>query len=401
MEIYKGEQLALTLSGLGLPCNFVEVKTTPQTIKYYFDLNNVKDRKKINNTVLNLQTQLKNKIYLRDSGTISHFCIEFERKTRYFPHFTEVCDTLKDKKDTIIFGINEQNEVLTYELDKMPHLLVAGATGSGKSVFLNNVILNLILYNSPNDLKLVLIDPKQVEFGIYEKINNLYCPIITNFESALNTLNNLCDIMDKRYLKLKKLNLRNNSQNIFYKIVVIVDELADLMLTSKKAVETQLVRLAQKGRACGIHLILATQRPTVNVVTGLIKANIPCRIAFSMSSIRDSMVLLDYKGANELRGKGDALVKLPDKLETVRIQAPYISTDEILKIITIENTPKQKRKIKFKTIIKIALKILLFLPIWLFASAKYRNIKKQYRKKYINNFTINKLNFLDCIDDEF
>lgn len=401
MKIYNGNDLALALAGLGLSCKFVECKTTPQAIKYYFNLNNIKDRKKISSIVLDLQTQLKEKIIIREGEKVANFCIEFERKEREFVHFPQVFHHLDGKTNSVLFGIDENNQPLIYELDKMPHLLIAGTTGSGKSAFINNLIMNLILKNPPNKLSLILIDPKIVEFSIYKNIPHLCRKVVQDTETAINILNDLVFEMQKRYKKLDKQGLNFNS-NQFSKIIVVIDELADLMLSSKKEVETPIVRLAQKGRACGIHLVLATQRPTVNVITGLIKANIPCRVAFQTSSIRDSIVLLDQKGAENLKGLGDGLVKLPDRVEPIRVQAPFISRQDILQIVyNPSNKPNKSFWKIVRKITKITLKILLSPLIVLIALIKSRRIKKQYKSQYIKEFTINGLNFFDCIDNDF
>lgn len=326
-EIYTGESIAESLTSLGLPSTFVDKTITCTSIKYNFDLKNIKQLHEINGVVEMLSASCHEQIKALPSKT-GHFCLEFLRKERKFPTFFETHSVLKCKKDgEFIIGIDENNEVVTKNIEDCPHLLVAGQTGSGKSVFLNVFISCINCYSSHTGL--MLIDPKQVEFSQFENSSRLVCPIITSVNEAVARLNQLCDIMDDRYAKLRSIGLQNNENGTFDKIVCVIDELADLMLTSGKRVEDAIVRIAQKGRACGIHLVLATQRPTVNVVTGLIKANVPSRIAFSMSSIKDSIVMLDKAGANELLGKGDCLVKLADRLDIFRVQAPYISKEDI------------------------------------------------------------------------
>lgn len=331
IEIYNGESIAENLNRLGVFAVFIEPILNCTTTRYHFDLKQITDITKVKKAVKCLSVFIHKKIQILDSN-IAHFCLEIDNEDRYFPTYNETWWHIENcKTSAIAFGFDDNMNVLVREFETLPHILVAGASGSGKSIFLNNLILNIL--NHPDETGLVLIDVKQVEFAQFKNSHSLVLPIATNTREAISALNTLCYVMDKRYTQLKKCGLRDNSSGKFNKIVCVIDELADLMLTSKKVVEDYIVRLAQKGRACGIHLVLATQRPTVNVVTGLIKANIPCRVAFAMSSMRDSMVMLDYAGANELLGKGDCLVKLPDQLKPIRIQAPYVSPDDIKAVL--------------------------------------------------------------------
>lgn len=222
-------------------------------------------------------------------------------------------------------------------LEDMPHLLIAGATGSGKSISVNDYIIALMYQNTPSELKFIMVDPKQVELSIYEGIPYLLSPIITQADKAVKVLRWAVDFMEERYKKLKETKVRNlaeynqkvDEKDAFYRLVIIIDELADLMMSgNKKDTENYITRIAQKARAVGIHLILATQRPSVNVITGLIKANVPTRIAHSVVSQIDSRTILDMKGAEDLVGKGDLLYTDPKNNFPVRVQAPYISTIE-------------------------------------------------------------------------
>lgn len=237
-------------------------------------------------------------------------------------------------------GVTIGNEVFTTDLAKMPHLLIAGATGQGKSVAINTIIASLLTHLSPTELKLVLIDPKKVELSLYEKISKQYLAklngaeeaVITNVAQAIKTLEALTVEMDKRYDLLKAASCRNileyrKKGNALPYIVLIVDEFADLMMTAGEEVETHIVRLAQLARAVGIHLIVATQRPSVDVITGLIKANFPARISFKVSSAIDSRTILDESGAEQLSGKGDMLLKLDS--QTIRLQGAFIDTPEV------------------------------------------------------------------------
>jgi S-DNA-T family DNA segregation ATPase FtsK/SpoIIIE len=215
----------------------------------------------------------------------------------------------------------------------MPHILIAGATGSGKSVLLNSMIVSMLFSCTPETLNLVMIDPKKVEMSKYEGLPHLALPIIKNHADAVQALEDICAEMDNRYNLMAEKGFKKASEMGLANIVVVIDELADLMLTSKYECEQSIIRIAQLGRAAGIHLIIATQRPTVNVITGLIKSNIPCKIALQTSSMRDSITILDHKGAETLTGKGDALLKLPDRVEEIRFQSAYISDEDIENIV--------------------------------------------------------------------
>ncbi|MFD1467238.1 DNA translocase FtsK 4TM domain-containing protein [Hymenobacter caeli] len=251
----------------------------------------------------------------------------------------------------IAFGRTITNEVFVADLAKMPHLLMAGATGQGKSVGLNVILASLLYKRHPAQLKFVLVDPKKVELSIFNKIERHYLaklpdtdePIITDTKKVVHTLNSLCMEMDRRYDLLKEAGCRNlkeyNAKFVLRKlnpkkghrylpfIVLVIDELADLMMTAGKEVETPIARLAQLARAIGIHLIVATQRPSVNVITGIIKANFPCRISFKVTSKIDSRTILDTGGADQLIGQGDMLFSAGSDL--IRVQCAFIDTPEV------------------------------------------------------------------------
>jgi len=227
-------------------------------------------------------------------------------------------------------------------LENMPHLLIAGTTWSGKSVGVNDFVLSLMYQNSPSELKLLMVDPKQVEMELYSWLPYLLAPIITQPEKALRMLKWAVEEMEVRYRLLKINRVKNVEEynhkyheNSLYRIVIVIDELADLMLSwNKKDIEICIVRIAQKARAVGMHLIVATQRPSVNVITGLIKANMPTRIAFCVVGQVDSRVILGMKGAEELVGNGDFLYSDSSIKFPLRIQAPYVSTQEIDRIVS-------------------------------------------------------------------
>jgi len=225
------------------------------------------------------------------------------------------------------------------DLDKMPHLLVAGQTGSGKSVMINTILTSLLYRNSPADLKLILVDPKQVELKPYDEIPHLLTPVITEPEKCISALKWAVAEMERRYRALAEVSKRNIGEYNNLKkeegmpyIVIVIDELADLMMMAARDVEALVVRIAQKARAVGIHLVLATQRPSVDVITGLIKANVPARIAFKTTSQVDSRTIIDQVGAEKLLGEGDMLLTLADAPKPRRIQGALIGEDETAKV---------------------------------------------------------------------
>lgn len=225
------------------------------------------------------------------------------------------------------------------ELETMPHLLVAGQTGSGKSVMINTLLTSLLYRNSPADLKLILVDPKQVELTPYNHIPHLLTPVITEPEKCISALKWAVNEMERRYTLLAEKGKRNiqgfnaaNQEDHMPYIVIVIDELADLMMLAARDVEALIVRIAQKARAVGIHLVLATQRPSVDVITGLIKANIPARIAFTVASQIDSRTIIDQMGAEKLLGKGDLLITTAAHPKPRRVQGVFVDDPEIMKI---------------------------------------------------------------------
>lgn len=243
-------------------------------------------------------------------------------------------------KLTVSLGLDVSGNPLMADLAKMPHVLVAGTTGSGKSVLINAFISSLLFRASPQEVRLILIDPKRVEFTVYNGIPHLLTPVIVEPEKILSALKWAMGEMDKRYKLFAERGVRNidsynelsGFQAIPY-IVVVIDELADLMMFAPVEVEDAIARIAQMARATGIHLVIATQRPSVNVITGLIKANIPTRIAFSVSSMIDSRVILDSPGAEKLLGRGDMLFIPPDQAKPTRIQGAFLSEKEVHKLV--------------------------------------------------------------------
>ena len=288
--------------------------------------------------------------------------IEIPNRNPQMVYLRELIVTEKFSKSEVelplALGKTISGEAYIVDLTKMPHLLIAGATGSGKSVGINTIIMSLLYAVNPAKVKFMMVDPKMLELSIYRSLRNHYLiwrpdldeEVLTKPNNAVSMLNSMVLEMDRRYVKLSSLNVRNiveynkkvkkggvkvedeNHQQLPY-IVIIIDELADLMMVSSKEVETPIARIAQKARAVGIHLIVATQRPSVNVITGTIKANFPARIAYQVATKVDSRTVLDMNGAEQLLGNGDMLFLPPGQPKPTRLQNPFVSTEEVEKVI--------------------------------------------------------------------
>lgn len=252
-------------------------------------------------------------------------------------------------KLAVSLGLDVSGDPLVADLGKMPHVLIAGTTGSGKSVLINSFISSLLFRATPDEVKLIMIDPKRVELTGYNRIPHLMTPVIVEVDQILSSLKWAMNEMDRRYKTFAEQGVRNidsyNELSGFQRlpyIVIFIDELADLMAYAPVEVEDAIARLAQMARATGIHLVVSTQRPSVDVITGLIKANIPCRIAFNVSSMIDSRVIIDTPGAEKLLGKGDMLYIPPDQAKPTRIQGAFVSEKEVRKLVEFlqnENPP--------------------------------------------------------------
>ena len=271
----------------------------------------------------------------------------------------------KDSKLAAPLGRDIMGKVKYVEINKTPHMLVAGATGSGKSVCINNIILSIIMRTNPDEVKMVLVDPKKVEFNVYDGIPHLLTPVVTDPKKASAALQKIVVEMDDRYETFKNSGTKNiqtyneyvdkelkKNPNCGLKrmpfILVIIDELADLMLVAAKEVEESIMRITQLARAAGIHLIVATQRPSADIITGVIKSNIPTRVSFAVSSSIDSRTILDMTGAEKLLGKGDMLYKPMDANTPTRIQGSFVGDDEIKRVVDFikkgGHTPKYDNK---------------------------------------------------------
>lgn len=274
--------------------------------------------------------------------------IEVPNKEKEVVHFREVLDSdaFRNNKSKLTIGLGKDvaGNVQLADIAKMPHVLIAGSTGSGKSVCINTIITSIIYNAKPSEVKFVMVDPKVVELSVYNGIPHLLIPVVTDPRKAAGALAWAVQEMDDRYNKFASKGVRDlkgynhaiekeNEAGILPQIVIIIDELADLMMVAKNDVEDAICRLAQKARAAGMHLVIATQRPSVDVITGLIKANVPSRIAFAVSSQVDSRTILDSVGAEKLLGKGDMLFFPSGAPKPSRVQGAFVSDDEVEKIV--------------------------------------------------------------------
>lgn len=356
-EEIKGKAIAIeeTLESFGIESKVVQIDVGPTVTCYELKPQRGVKVSKIVNLADDLALSLATsgiRILAPIPGK-SHVGIEVPNDSKEVVGFKEIISTSNfiNAKSKIPFAMGKSisGDPIVSGIEKMPHLLVSGATGSGKSVCINTIIMSIIYKHSPEDVKLLMIDPKVVELSVYNGIPHLIMPVITDPKKASSSLFWAVSEMQKRYKLFQEYHVRDiegykkaaetdeSMENLPY-IVVIIDELADLMMTAAGEVEDYIMRLAQKSRACGIHLVIATQRPTVDVVTGTIKANIPSRISFAVTSQTDSRTILDAAGAEKLLGKGDMLFASSDAMKPVRIQGAFISDSEVLNVVEFIKT---------------------------------------------------------------
>ena len=337
-------------SDLGIGANVISYTIGPSVTRF--------DVKCNTNVRTNVLSSIENDLAVRLGGnkTVRLETIVEGKNTSGIEVGNEICDMVSfkecmqalqsNKDDKLLFplGKNISGDIISGCLDEMPHLLVSGTTGSGKSVFIHNIIASLIMRNKPDELKLMLIDPKRIEFNRYNDLPHLLCPVITQTDRAKVALMRLVDEMEKRYDLFAEKGMGASNYKEYLEtceemgyekipyIVMICDEFADFMSDGDKEVAKLIQRIAQKARACGIYMVIATQRPSVKVITGDIKANIPSRIALSVSSSLDSRIIIDEVGAENLLGKGDLLARIPHYKTLVRVQSAFIDSKELYAI---------------------------------------------------------------------
>ncbi len=357
------EKLEKVLSDFDIVGKVVEINIGPSITQYEIEL---KSGTKVNK-VLSIQREIALSLAAKDvrmqapipgKSTIG---IELPNKTSVGVSLREIMEdipkSMENSKLAVALGKNIMGKTMFMEINKTPHLLVAGATGSGKSVCINSIIVTLLLRTRPSEVKMVLVDPKKVEMSMYNGVPHLLMPVVTDPKKASVALMKMVSEMERRYnlfeesrtkniadynkyVDDRRRNLNGTMEKLPY-IVIIIDELADLMLVAAKEVEDSILRITQMARAAGIHLIVATQRPSTDVITGIVKANIPSRISFAVSSSIDSRTILDMTGAEKLLGKGDMLFLPMGENSPVRIQGAFVSDEEINKVI--EYTVSQQK----------------------------------------------------------
>ena len=338
-----GPKILETLRAFNMTARIAAVHTGPTVTLYELDIPQGTAVKRVSGLADDLQLQLgvRSVRIMAPIPGKKAVGIELPNKQSRRVDLGEVCArrefTEAEAPLTMALGLDTAGAPVYCDLASTPHLLIAGATNSGKSIGVASMLSSLLMRNTPKEMRLVLIDPKQVELSLFEGVPHLACPVITDTKEAPGVLRAVVREMELRYDKLKEAGVRNiagwNAKASFQDrmpyFVVVIDELADLMMQARAEVETSIVRLAQKARAVGIHLIVATQRPSVDVITGLIKANIPSRIAYSVASQIDSRVILDENGAEKLLGRGDMLFKPVDASRVVRLQGAYIGEEGV------------------------------------------------------------------------
>lgn len=358
LDVQRGRLIEETLASFGAPVRVVEINRGPTITQFGIEPDFIETRSGRTRVRVSKITSLANDLALALSARSIRIEAPVPGKGYIgveVPNEQISLVTLRDVVESEAFnrlksplrfalGENVSGQAVAADLAGMPHLLIAGQTGSGKSVCVNALICCLLLNNTPDELRLIMVDPKRVELTGYNGIPHLLAPVVVELERVVSALQWVAREMDMRYRKLADAGSRNiqdynarmdtiGQKKLPY-LVVVIDELADLMMLAPDDTERTITRLAQLSRATGIHLVIATQRPSVDVVTGLIKANFPARIAFAVASNVDSRVILDQPGAETLLGRGDMLFQAPDAPAPVRLQGVYLSDAEILNLVT-------------------------------------------------------------------
>ena len=326
----------------GIAATVIRAQMSIATMTYHCRLANITQLPKAKKCVEMISADLRKQVsFSAETVENAHFALSIARTQRETLYFRSALLTrpFADLRShtACILGVDTSNKVIAVDISSLPHMVISGATGSGKSVLLNTIICSMLFKATPSSVEFVMIDCKQTELTQYEGLPHLALPVITDAQQAIRTLDNLCNHMDERYSRMRY------NGTTFKKLIVIIDELSDTILLSKRAVEDSLVRLAQKGRACGIHLLLATQSPRASVLTGNIRANVPCKVALKCATSIDSRISIGRNGAENLLGKGDALIDLPSNAGNLkRFQAAYISSSDVSAIVNYWRSPHAK-----------------------------------------------------------
>lgn len=348
-SIYSGDSIAEFISSVGFPCKHIRTTSGASVATYHISLKDIRQIKKVNNAIPMLEANL-NCAVIRGESDIAHFSLMIPRKERDTVHlksammstaFTEL------RGIPACLGTDAEGNTLALDISQLPHMIISGSTGSGKSVLVNSMVTSMIFRSAPSVLQFVLIDPKKSEFFQFANIPHLFTPVVTDTHEAIHTLSEMCRIMDERSAKLESIGKRDIEGTDFSRIVIVIDELADIMMVSDKEVEDYIVRIAQRGRSCGIHIILATQSPRASVLTGLIRSNIITKIALRCATQIDSRISLGKAGAEKLLGKGDGIIQgLPGDIKEYRFQGAWISPQDIQYVTGYWNSPYCKSPVQ-------------------------------------------------------
>lgn len=328
------DYIAQLLAQIGLPCTPAGHTSGAQIATYHYNLHDLRDHSKAAKAIKALSAALHTPCSLIQSDR-AHIAVQVARAERDMVILRDTVQHMTSDRTptTAALGLDDAGRPVIVDVANMPHMLIAGATGSGKSVALNTILCSMLYCATPTMTQFVMIDPKQVELSAYAGLPHLAAPIVTSAGEAVKTLASINIAMDRRYKVMARKGTKSGVEAGYPRMVIVIDELADLMLTSKKAVEESIIRIAQLGRAAGIHLLIATQKPVVSVVTGLIQGNLPCKLALQTASTSDSVRILGHKGAESLLGRGDALLKLPDRVQETRIQCAYTSDQDVAAVV--------------------------------------------------------------------
>lgn len=325
----QGKKIARILTQLGCPCTCVGCRVAPQLTKYDYNLKNIAQLQRVARLLPNVSASLKigSKITMTESDE-AHFSLFVRNNIRNFIELKLYHSAMANApKLSAMIGIDTDGEAQTVQLTELPHMIIGGQTGGGKSVLLNTIIMSLCCYNKPTDLGVILIDPKRLEFNKFKTLPHLVTPVINEIDEAKLTLIRLVAEMEQRYIELESMGLTKNN-GYFKHLVVVIDELSDLILCGDDEIKKLLIRLLQKARACGITIICATQSVRAKILDGNMLANAPSRVALTCANVRESMLILGHKGAENLQGKGDAILRTADGKEC-RVQVPYITDNDI------------------------------------------------------------------------
>lgn len=327
MQIFTGESIAEQFGEWGVSAEFVGKHIAPQLVHYNFNLTNILHIQKIKKLLPVLSALCGVSVTLSDDKS-THFAIDIEREERGICYLNEFCDKLsKSAPYSVALGKDTNGDYIIETMDNLCHVLVGGVTGCGKSKMIESMLMSLLCYNSPQNLKVVLIDPKRTAFSQFGRVSHLLYPVATETSQAKTILDNLVVEMEQRYKTMEQLQIDKITTQ-YPRIVVFIDELTDLVMCNED-IKTPLIRLLQKARQCNINIVVGTQSPRASVLTGLLLANLPTRICMTCATNRESVLISGKGGCENLMGKGDYYLVSPSTTIPKRLQAPFISREEI------------------------------------------------------------------------